>query len=338
MNPDAMQSGGESRWFLRERWGLAALSADEIRGVGFAALMMLILFGIFHFYGNDVPNVPSRSAFVWTWVRWGDTVSYGGADYSHGWLIPFGSLWAVWFKRRKILSEPRTVFPAGLWIIGAGLLLHWVGMRIQQTRLSLAALILLLWALPLYFYGWRVARHLVFAAAYLIFCIPLTFLDVISFPLRMFVVRIAVALLNAVGIAAQSVGTAVFGGQMETAWNLDVAAPCSGLRSLLALMAIAALYAYATQPTQLKKWIIFLASIPLAVAGNIVRILGLGIIAEVSGKGLATGVLHDYSTYIVFSVAILLMFELDARINRDRRGFWHLWHTRREQQIQETNT
>ena len=95
----------------------------------------------------------------------------------------------------------------------------------------------------------------------------------------------------------------------------DVADPCSGLRSLLAMTALTAVYAYFTQKTALKKWILFAASVPLAVVGNIARIVTVAVVAEAAGGKLALGIYHDYSGYILFTASITMMVVIGGLLN-----------------------
>ena len=88
---------------------------------------------------------------------------------------------------------------------------------------------------------------------------------------------------------------------------IDVAEPCSGLRSLFAMMALTAGYAYFTQPTWLRRGLLFVLAIPIAVVGNAVRILSIVAIAATCSPDFATGFYHDYSGYVVFLVAVALM-------------------------------
>lgn len=319
---DNQQSG--STVILSDRWRLAALDRGEWMGLGLAAVVVGFLFAMFHFLGNTVAEAGGRSAFLWMYARWQDKISFGGADYSHGFIIPFVSLWAVWHKRHDLMSAPRSINPSGLALIVVALILHWIGAKMQQTRVSLAALILLLWAFPLYFYGWRFARHLVFPVSYLVFCIPLNFLDVIAFPLRIFATNVSVAVLHGLSIDVVQVGSSIraFDAMGAERWGVDVANPCSGLRSLLAMTALTAVYAYVTQRTLLKRWVLFLSSIPLAIAGNVVRIIFIGLIAESLGERVAVGLVHDYSGYVVFTVAILLMVSVGSALNTEFRWRW----------------
>jgi len=299
---------------LSERWRLAALERDAVLQLGFMSVIIGLVFALFHLLCNTVAGVNSQSAFVWMVARWNDKISYGGADYSHGWLIPFISLGVLWVKRRDLLSAPKAVNQWGLAVIVLALLIHWLGAKMQQTRLSLGSLILLLWGLPLYFYGWPTAKILIFPCAYLIFCIPLTFLDTLAFPLRLFVTHQATGLLNTLGIVARQDGTAI---RAPGVFEFDVADPCSGLRSLLAMTALTAGYAYFTQKTLLKKWILFLACIPLAIIGNVARVITVALVASALGDKVALGLYHDYSTYIVFTVAVGFMIGIGLLLKTD---------------------
>jgi exosortase len=303
-----------------DRWRLGALTKPEMMNIGFVSVIIGFLFVLFHLFGNTVENVESRSAFSWMIARWGDKVSFG-ADYSHGYLIPFVSLWVVWSKREEFFAAPKKICKWGLLVIVMALSMHWLGAKMQQTRLSLMALILLMWGIPFYFYGWKVAKLLIFPCAYLIFCVPLNFLDALSGPLQRMATSMAHGMLNGMGIECQRVGTQL----MSPYFQLNVEAPCSGLRSLLAMTALTAVYAYFTQKTFVKKWILFLFSIPIAVAGNIGRIISIALVSITAGQKFGTGLHHDWSGYVLFTVAISLMVGFGKLLNVNYRELFRTW-------------
>lgn len=279
---------------------------DPVR-VWLSGVVAVAVVSLFHFFGNaaDVSRFGS-SAFGWMVTRWGDaTVSVG--DYSHGWILPLVSLFAIWQRRLDFAAAQRQVCWPGLWLVAFALVMHFTGFRAQQPRISLAAFILLAWSIPLFLEGKQVAKLLVFPCAYLLFCIPLNFLDELSFHLRMIVTVVSSIVLNGLGVATERVGSALFCSSAGGIFSLDVADPCSGIRSLLAITALAAGYSYFTQKVLWKKWVLFLLSIPMAVAGNIARVITIGIVAHVFGQKRAMDFYHDYSGYIVFVVVILLL-------------------------------
>lgn len=281
---------------------------DALLGVAIAAGVVFL----FAVEGNNEESLTQgRAALDWLLVRW----NYEGADMSHGWLIPLVSLYLVWWRRAELAAAPKRLNGAGLVVVVAALLLYLAGLRIQQTRVVLAACIALLWGIPFFLWGWAVARRLLFPCGYLVFCIPMTFLDSLTFPLRLVSSSVSVALLNGLGIPVSRMGTAIHvhaGGGLA----LDVAHPCSGLRYLVAMVALTTAYAYFTQRTTPKRVILSVAAIPLAMAGNIARITLIAIVGIVFGEEFAVGFYHDYSGYVVFAVATVLMLGLGSVLNR----------------------
>ena len=289
-------------------------------------LIASAVFALFHLLGNSADTaVFGKSAFVWMIMRWRDSTLYAG-DYSHGWLIPLVSAAALWQSRDRLRSCTVSLSWKFLPVIGLACLIHIAGYRAQIPRLSLFSLILLLWSIPAFLYGRDVRRIITFPVCYLVFCIPLNFLDSVAFRLRIIATELSVFLLNGINIPAEAKGTAILSPQGVFA--LDVADPCSGIRSLLALSAITVAYAYFFQKKNLHRAILILLSGPLAVAGNVVRIVALGGFASLFGQDSAFHFYHDYSGYIVFATAILLMvavdkglIKLDSRIAELRRRF-----------------
>ena len=242
---------------------------------------------------------------------------YGGR-FSHGFLIPWVSLWLVWRVRKDLRAAIGPPDARGLAVVIGALLLQVAAARTRLPRLSILSLIALLWSIPWYLLGRRVARLLFFPCAYLLFCIPLTFLDSLTFPLRLVGASASTTILNGLGIGAVQSGTAIYLVDFGNL-GLDVADPCSGLKYILAITALTALYAYITQERTWKKWALFAAAVPMAVAGNIMRIVAIGVAARFAGREAAAGLYHDFSGYIVF-LAVLVMMAGTGAILKSRPG------------------
>ena len=132
----------------------------------------------------------------------------------------------------------------------------------------------LIWAVPYALWGRGVARLMVFPAAFLFFTVPVSsFIDFFTIHLRIFSSAIATGLLNGLGLDVHRSGTALYSRTAGSEFSVDVADPCSGIRSLFAMMALAAGYAYLTQKTIVRKWLLFASSIPIAMVGNMFRIM-----------------------------------------------------------------
>lgn len=195
--------------------------------------------------------------------------------------------------------------------------MHIAGSRAQLPRVSLLALMMLMWSIPTFLGGKRVGRILAFPVFYLFFCIPLNFLDSLAFPLRILATNMSVFFLNGLGLPATATGTAII--SPNGAFALEVADPCSGIKSLLALTAMTVAYAYFFQNKVWKGITLVIMSAPLAVAGNVVRIIALAVFATWFGEDKAFDFYHDYSGYIVFIVAVLLMMAIHEGLNTIER-------------------
>ena len=315
---ETIKTNNTSLW--SDRWQLGALTRNELINIGYVSVIIGFLFILFHLLGNRVENVNTSSAFRWMIARWGDKESFG-ADYSHGYLIPFVSLWVIWSKRQELFAAPKKICQIGLVLIVAALAMHWLGAKMQQTRISLISLILLIWSVPLYFFGWEVAKRLIFPCSYLIFCVPLNFLDALSGPLQRIATTMGHEALLGLGIECQRVGTML----RSPYFDLNVEAACSGLRSLLAMTALTAVYAYFTQETLLKKWLLFLMSIPIAVAGNIARIVSIALVSITTGQKFGAGLHHDWSGYVLFTFSISLMIGAGKLLHVNYRELFVSW-------------
>ncbi len=140
-------------------------------------------------------------------------------------------------------------------------------------------------------------------------------------PLRLFATAAAGGILNGFGLEVQRVGSGLFSGAGNS-FAFNVAPECSGLRSLLAMTALMAFYAWYSQKTLAKKWLLFLCSIPVAVVANICRIILVVVVAAFFGQDTAMNLWHDYSGYPIFLISILLMLTLDRLLNMDYRIAW----------------
>lgn len=283
------------------------------------ATVAACLFYMYAVEGNaEQSDNQGRSAILWMFSRW----RWSGADMSHGWLIPLVSAFVLWRKRKDWSLAAREISLAGLGVVIAALLLYVVGLRVQQTRLVLLSLIALLWGIPFFVYGRRIAGILLFPCAYLVFCIPMTFLEDLTLPLRLVSTSVSSVLLNGLAIPVTRAGTAIHV-EAGGGFALDVGHPCSGLRYLTAMVAITVVYAYFSHREPWKRVVLSLASVPLAMAGNIARIVLIAMVGTWFGVERAVGFYHDYSGYVVFAVAALLMAVTSnflERVGKERKA------------------
>jgi len=272
---------------------------DAVWGVVIAGLVV----ALFHGFGTaETHGEIGRSLFRWIGVQWANREG----DFSHAWLMPVISLGFVWVRRRQIAAAPKRVCWHGVGLVALLLLGNWLMVRAEQPRLSLLTFAALTWAIPYGLYGFDVARRLIFPSLYLMLCFGSYFLVALTFKLRLLSSAVSAVLLNGLGIATERHGTALYSAA-GGGFSLDVADPCSGLRSLVVITALCAPYAVLTQPKLWGKWLLFALSIPLAAIANICRILILAGIAALMGQEVAVRIYHDFAGLLVFGIATILI-------------------------------
>lgn len=252
--------------------------SDEIRacwralpdkGLFFGLLTVWLL--LFQFLGNSsFGYIPTPSLFNWMYVAY-NTESVV-ADDAHGNLIPFLVLGLMWWKRKELLSQPlRNWWPA-LFLVALGLLAHLVGFVIQQQRLSIIGLFVGLYGLTGVVWGPRWLYASFFPFFLFAFMVPLGSLtEPLTFPLRIMVSWIVEHLFNGVlGIGVMRQGTELL--NALGTYKYEVAAACSGMRSLISIFLVAVSYAFLVFDTPWKRLAMIAASLPLAVVGNVVRL------------------------------------------------------------------
>jgi exosortase len=214
------------------------------------------------------------------------------ADDSHGLLIPFVVLGLMWWKRQELLSQPLYTWWPGLLLVTLGLLLHLAGYVMQQGRVSIVGLFVGLYGLTGLAWGPGWLKRSFFPFFLFGFCVPLGSLtEPITFPLRLLVSKlVAIFGQNVLAIDVVNVGTRLI--KMPWQYEYEVAAACSGIRSLVAIVAIAIVYAFMVFNKNWQRAVLIASAFPLAVIGNTVRMMLIVIAAELRGRDAGIAV-HD---------------------------------------------
>ena len=238
--------------------------------------------------------------FIWMKARFDEVESY----YSHGYLVPLVFAYLLWIKRDEL--RKCAVKPAGLalLIFVPALLIHLLAYTFDINFLSGFTLIVALFGLALYLYGTEITKKAAFPITFLIFMVPLPQVMIIniSFKMKMMAAQIATSIVNLMGIHAIRDGSIVY---LKPDTSLTIGSPCSGLSSLIALMALGALYAYLVKMSRTRKIILFLLSIPVALAANILRIVMLLLVGFAYDAKVATGpFVHGFLAFLLYVFAI----------------------------------
>jgi len=305
MSEKQEEAGGEvgSQWQDRTLWVEVA--------VAFAVVIGLYGFIPYNFGFES----KARSVFEMLQRFWTDPST---ADWHHGMIVPLISVGLILHRAKEL--EKVVIQPSAWGVLGvvAALALFWVGYKIDITIVGFLSLQMMIGGLILWLFGWEMMKAVAFPYAFLMFAYPFYFLDtIVAFPLRGLMCQMSQFFLNLVGVDTLRVGTALVsapdyakGLAQGQRFALDVATPCSGIRSLFALMMVSALYAHLTLQKGWQKWVLFLLSPALAVLGNFARMVMLTLGTILLGSAVAIGTeehpttFHMAAGFFVFVVAL----------------------------------
>jgi exosortase len=246
-------------------------------------VLLAAWFFLFHFLGNATLGYINTPSLL-NWMYQSYTKS-AVADDEHGLLIPFVVVGLLWWKRKELLALPLRSWWPGLLLLAAALLIHIMGYAVQQPRVSIAALLAGVYALAGLVWGPAFLRASFFPFFLFGFMIPLGSLtEPLTFPLRLLVTKtVALMCQHLLAIDVVSNGTQLLNG-MHT-YQYDVAPACSGIRSLVAIVAIAIIYAFTSFQSWWQRGLMMASAIPLAFVGNTFRMLVIVLAAEFGGQG-----------------------------------------------------
>jgi exosortase len=238
---------------------------------------------LFHFLGNSTFGyVDTSSLFNWMFTAYNSKSPT--ADDGHANLIPFVVLGLFWWKRKELLGQPMQTWWPGLLLVAGALALHVVGYVVQQPRLCIMALFTGIYGLMGLAWGARWLRASFFPFFLLAFMVPLGSLtEPVTFPLRLLVSKaVAFVSQHLLAIDVGREGTKLF--SVSGGYQYEVAAACSGIRSLMAITAISVIYAFMVFKSWNRRTLLIATAVPLAFLGNAFRMMVIVLAAQAGGQ------------------------------------------------------
>jgi exosortase len=229
-------------------------------------------------------------------------------DFSHGFLVPIFAAYLIWEKRQILLTVRVAPAWSGIAVIALGLIILLLGVYGSELFLSRVSLLIVLAGMTLSFGGWQLLKELRFALLVLLLAIPLPAIifNQITFPLQILASKLASDLLPWFGVPVLREGNII----LLPLMRLEVAEACSGIRSLMSLFTLAVFYGYFMEKSNLRRVAIVLASIPIAIAANAVRIVGTGLCVQYWDPDKAMGFFHEFSGWVIFLVSLACLYLL----------------------------
>jgi len=223
-------------------------------------------------------------------------------DFSHGFLVPVFVGYVLWTKRKRLQETPLAPCWSGMGAVVLGLLTLLLGVYGAELFLSRVSLAILLAGLTLCFGGWQLLRELRFELLVLLLAIPIPAIlfNQITIPMQIVASKLASGLLPLVGVPVLREGNVI----VLPSMRLEVAEACSGIRSLISLIALSVFYGYFVERSFMRRLALVAASIPIAIAANAVRILGTGLCVQYWDPDKAEGFFHEFSGWVIFLVSL----------------------------------
>jgi len=253
------------------------------------------------------------STFAWLVYNW-----INNSYYSHGFLVPLISAFFLWRRRDAFARHNRESNALGLVALAISLVAFLIAQVWQAYHLSALALIVLLVGLALYFLGERAARRIAFPLAFLLFMIPIPFINRLSPALESFTATASTGAVGLLGIPAANLGSQI---ELQNS-SFVVGAACSGLNSMVALATLVVVFIYILEGSHRAKLVLLGLAIPIAIVANIFRVSALLVIAHLFGAEAGMKYFHDYSSPVLFLLAFALLILVSrlmgcAEIRRD---------------------
>lgn len=276
--------------------------ASEENGIGLKSFEWVLLAGLLVAFAPAVLDLSEQ------WSRY----DY----YSHGYLVPLAALWAASAQRHRLPKLPRERSMLGGVLLGLCLALYVVGRLAAVISLQGLALVLAVAAAIHFARGSAWVRSLAFSISYLIFMVPVPESWIIPFiaRLQLFVSTAAIEIIHMLDMPVLREGNVMHlpGGE-----SLFVAEACSGITSILTLVPLAVFLAYFTQPNLSRRLFLVATVVPLAMIGNLTRVVVTIYVAQRFGSEVATGdLMHNWAgilTYILGCFALLGIGRLMTR-------------------------
>ncbi|MFH1413965.1 MAG: exosortase/archaeosortase family protein [Candidatus Omnitrophota bacterium] len=247
-----------------------------------------------------------RSTFLWLFERYTAADTY----YSHGFLVPLVTGVLIWLKRDELKGKKWEFSRLGLSLIIISLMIHFLSIMLEVFFVSGFSILMLVFGISLFLFGRNITKKILFPLSFLIFMfpLPLVAINAISFPMKLFVTRCVVFVLqSALNFPVRNEGFEVF----FPNGTMVVENPCSGLRSLIVMLALGSIFAYLLKEKAIKRIALFLCTIPIALIANISRVLLLSLVLYIYGPETTKGFIHDFSGFLMFAIAFV--------------GLWLLW-------------
>lgn len=253
-------------------------------------------------------------SFAKLWSDWSTD-----ENYSHGYLVPVAFAWMIWMQRKELANtqvRPRTW---GLAIVALGVAQMVIGKLGAENFVTNSSLLVVLTGITLYLFGTAVFKRMLFPIAWLIFMIPLPAIIyyALTFKLQVLASSLSSAMLDFAKIPNVREGNVIY----LPNFTVGVVEACSGIRSLISLLAFAAFFGYVSPMNRVARAVLLCSAVPIAIFVNALRIGGTGCVGNYGSPKYAEGFYHTFSGWLLFLGclgSVALVSHLLTRLTRPK--------------------
>lgn len=246
-------------------------------------------------------------------------------NYSHGFLVPLFSGYVLMRERAALPRLAWRPSNLGLLVMLGAVALLVFGTLAAELYTSRVSLVLLLAGIVLFLAGRITLHFLALPLGYLLLAIPIPALvqNHVVLPLQLVASSLSAAVLQMLGVVVFREGNLLHLGNT----TLEVAQACSGIRSLMSLVALAIAYGYLARSRPWLRIVLVVLMLPVAVISNALRVVGTGIASYAFSPELADGFFHTFSGLLIFLTALVMMLVCDWLLRRLAQGIHGRIHT-----------
>src|SRR3984893_9504382 len=235
-------------------------------------------------------------------------------DMGHGFFVPLVAGYIAWQRRSELTAVKPVPNYWGLVVVVLGAIQMMLGTLGAQIFVARTAFLVSLIGAVLFLGGTRTLKILAFPLFLLLFMFPIPNIIYarITLPLQLFASSVAETVLNFIGTPVLRDGNVL---ELANGQRLSVVEACSGIRPLLSLSFLSLIYAYFFDNKVWMRWVLLVATIPIAIAANASRVTLTGLISEYR-PDLAQGFFHTLEGWVLFIVALVLLISFHQLVNR----------------------
>ena len=232
-------------------------------------------------------------------------VWHGSEEYSHGFFIIPLSLYIIWQKKDELTETSVQPSNWGLLIIIISLLLFIIARAGEILTLVPMTMIFLIFGAVIYLFGFLMCRKLIFPLFFLFFMIPVPsqVYSALTIPLQLFVTKTTVFIAGLMGISIYREGNVI----NLPDHTMQVVQACSGLRSMISLLVLSAIFGYFTLRSNILRGVLFVAGIPISIIVNIFRVFLMVTAYYYFNYDLTADSVHTIFGMIIFIMALIII-------------------------------